>query len=359
MVDWPTTFVVFFGVAFLVGVSALLFAVQCGTRAGGARFGRTPARWPKRKEWILAIAAGVIIATIAGTAVALVSRGVCQARESNRERELALPFSGLREPGGVAVDAAGDVYVADSGTNRVLKLVAGSGAQIVLPFTNLDLDTYVTEYYAGVAVDAGGDVYVADSAHNRVVKLAPGSSTETVLPFSNLDDPSGVAVDAAGTVYVADSAHNRVLKLSAGSSAQTVLPSIDGAVPDGVAVDTAGAVYVSASKRVGTNKPLKHFVLRLAAGSDTWTALASVGVRERYVTVDAAANVYGINTGDTGGVIRAAPGSGDWIELAGGVPLQRPGGLAVDTLGNVYVTDNLTPAKCPGQQGLVAELPAG
>ena len=55
-----------------------------------------------------------------------------------------------------------------------------------------------------MAVDTAGDVYVADTGNNRVLKLAAGSSTQTVLPFTGLHDPDGVAVDTAGDVYVAD-----------------------------------------------------------------------------------------------------------------------------------------------------------
>jgi hypothetical protein len=73
-------------------------------------------------------------------------------------------------------------------------------------------------------VDAAGDVYVTDTGNNRVVKLAAGSSTPTVLPFEGLDVPKGVAVDTAGTVYVVNDVDGQILKLAAGSSAQTVLP---------------------------------------------------------------------------------------------------------------------------------------
>ena len=64
----------------------------------------------------------------------------------------------------------------------MLKLAAGSATQSVLPFTGLN-------YPAGVAVDAAGNLYVADSDNNRVVKLAAGSSTQTVLPFTGLNYP--------------------------------------------------------------------------------------------------------------------------------------------------------------------------
>jgi serine/threonine protein kinase, bacterial len=78
-----------------------------------------------------------------------------------------LPFTGLNGPYGVAVDAAGNLYVADDGNNQVLKLPAGSGAPTVLPFTGLN-------YPNGVAVDTAGNLYVTDEGNDRVLKLPAG-----------------------------------------------------------------------------------------------------------------------------------------------------------------------------------------
>jgi serine/threonine-protein kinase len=75
-----------------------------------------------------------------------------------------LPFTGLYSPGGVAVDSAGTVYVADFGNNRVVALAAESSSQTVLAFTALG-------HPGGVAVATTGDVYVTDIGNNRVVKL--------------------------------------------------------------------------------------------------------------------------------------------------------------------------------------------
>jgi serine/threonine-protein kinase len=94
-------------------------------------------------------------------------------------------------------------------------MAAGATTPTVLPFTGL------TDPYGpcGVAVDAAGNVYVAGSGivvgTGRVEKLAPGASTPTVLPFTGLSDPYGVAVDTAGNVYVADRGSNRIVKLPA------------------------------------------------------------------------------------------------------------------------------------------------
>jgi sugar lactone lactonase YvrE len=165
-------------------------------------------------------------------------------------------------------------------------------------------------------------------------------------------------VDAAGNVYVADPGHgsgedDRVVKLAAGSSTQTVLPSTGGATPDAVAVDTTGTVYTSVFKSSGRYSTISY-LLRLAAGSDTWTKLPSAGV-EQYVAVDTADNVYVITAGDNGGVMRLAPGSSNWTRLPGASGFRAPGGLAVDTRGNVYVTDNLTPGGGADGQGLVVK----
>jgi serine/threonine-protein kinase len=122
--------------------------------------------------------------------------------------QVTLPFAGLHNPVGVAVDSAGTVYVADSNNDRVLKLAAGSSDQTVLPFSGL-LGPY------GLAVDSAGTVYVADIYNDRVVSLAAGSSTQTVLPFTGLREATGVAVDSVGTVYVTDKSNNRVLMLPA------------------------------------------------------------------------------------------------------------------------------------------------
>jgi serine/threonine protein kinase, bacterial len=188
-----------------------------------------------------------------------------------------LPFSGLYQPQGLAVDNAGAVYVADF-NNRVVKLTAGSTSQTVLPFTGLN-------YPEGIAVDGQGNVYVADRGNNRVLKLPAGANAATVLPFTGLKNPDGVAVDPAGNVYVTDTDNNRVVMLAAGSSAQTVLPFAGVAVPWGIAVDNTGDVFVTEHD--------SNRVLKLPAGSNTPTVLPLNGLNTPLgVAVDNAGNIY-------------------------------------------------------------------
>lgn len=188
-----------------------------------------------------------------------------------------LPFHGLYQPQGLAVDGAGTVYVADF-NNRVVSLAAGSNDQKVLPFSGLS-------YPEGVAVDSQGAVYVADRGNSRVVKLAAGSKTQTELPFNGLMNPDGVAVDAAGTVYVADTDNNRIVKLDANSNTQAELPFQNVSVPWGIAVDNSGTVYVTEHD--------KSDVLKFPAGSNTPTVLPFDGLNTPLaVAVDKERSVY-------------------------------------------------------------------
>ncbi len=158
-------------------------------------------------------------------------------------RPIELPFDkaygfGLAHPSGLAVDAAGHVFVGDTANNRVVELAVNTGGQAALPFIDLDHPT-------DVEVDGAGNVYVADTNRNRVLMLAPGSITQVVLPFAGLNHPYGVAVDTAANIYVTDSDNRRVLKLAPRSDTQTVLPFTDLGNPTGVAIDTAGNLYVA------------------------------------------------------------------------------------------------------------------
>jgi serine/threonine-protein kinase len=234
-----------------------------------------------------------------------------------------LPFAGVNLPTGVAVDTAGNVYVADMGHDRVLRLAAGASAATPLPFAGL-------KNPREVAVDTAGDVYVADGGNDRVLRLAAGAPAATPLPFAGLNDPGGVAVDTAGDVYVADRANDRVLRLAAGAPAATPLPFAGLNDPRSVAVDAAGDVYVTDT---GNNR-----VLRLAVGAPGATPLPFTGLNDpQGVAVDAAGDVYVVDRGNAG-VVRLAAGAPAATPLPF-TGLTDPQGVAVDTSGNVYVTE--------------------
>ena len=115
--------------------------------------------------------------------------------------------------------------------------LAFAGVQIVVPATGLSVTT-------SVAVDAAGDIFIADNGNSRVVKVPAGGGPQTTVPASGLNDPYGVAADAAGDVFIADSGNGRLVEVPAGGGAQiTLLSGLD--YPFGVAVDRAGHVFVT------------------------------------------------------------------------------------------------------------------
>lgn len=223
-----------------------------------------------------------------------------------------LPFTGLNSPNGVAVDTKGNVYVADHQNHRVLKLSAGSNTPIVLPFPTgpdgLRLPT-------AVAVDNDGNLYVSDCMYpGRVWKLAAGSTSPIVLLETDKETVEGLAVDSAGNLYGSQAygwifSEARVWKMAAPTAPnapQTVLPFTDLKGPLGVAVDRANNVYVVADFFVtnpamgSQNVPIsEHRVLKLSADSTTQTVLPFTGVTYPYgVAVDSGGNVY-VTDGDT------------------------------------------------------------
>jgi len=119
-----------------------------------------------------------------------------------------LPFEYVDGLGGMATDAAGNLYVGDGKRNRVLKLAPGATSPTELPFTGL-------LSVADIAVDSAGDVYVVDAQRNQVLLVPAGADKATVLPFDALDHPVSVAVNNAGDVYVVDSGNHRIVELEA------------------------------------------------------------------------------------------------------------------------------------------------
>jgi DNA-binding beta-propeller fold protein YncE len=346
--------------------------------------GTAPLARPKRKVWLYAVIFAAV-AFIVAPAMIMVGSNIMYSRQlradrarADVERPFALPFTGLRSPHGVAVDAAGNVYVADTHTNRVVKLAAGSNTQTVLPFTGLDLcANNIEAAVGGVAVDPAGTVYVTDSCNDRVVMLVDGSSTQTVLPFKRLDSPQGVAVDATGAVYVVSYSQSEIFRLAAGSTRQTPLPAsgIQAAPTGNLAVDAAGNVYAGFSKSHYKGQS-EYYLLKLAPGASTWTTLpappndqrASFSTGEQDIAVDGTGALYVRTSTDTQGVWKLAPGSTTWTPLRGAPTLIDPLGIAVDAQGrNVYVTDHVgsraTGSELPWQhddaEGLVLKLPAG
>jgi len=287
-------------------------------------------------------------------------------------------------PADVAVDAAGNLYVADYWYNRIQKISANGAVSTLAGTGNVGAINGMGKLASfnkpsGLAVDGAGNLYVADAGNNLIRKITPDGTVSTLagtvvaVDTSNtvteqplFSGPSGVAVDASGNVYVADAGNNRICVVSPSGNTRTL--SGNGGVganngagknatfnnPTGVAVDAAGNVYVA---------DMLNNMIRKVAPDGTTSSLAGNGdigskdgldtVARFYfpnsLTVDASGNVY--VTDDINNLIRAITPAGAVTTLAGngqagsqnGLGTQAsfndPAGISVDALGNLYVAD--------------------
>ena len=213
----------------------------------------------------------VVEVTAAGVA-SVVSTGSLGSPQQSLPGGVAI--KALVAPSGVAVDGAGDLYIADTGDSRVVEVTA-AGVASVLSTGSLtapsgsSCTTTALCFRRGVAVDGAGDVYIADTSNNRVVEVT-AAGVASVLSTGSLTAPSGssctttalcqphgIAVDGAGDVYIADTYNNRVVEVTATgvasvlSTGSLTAPSGSSCTttalcgPQGVAVDGAGDVYIA------------------------------------------------------------------------------------------------------------------
>jgi len=140
--------------------------------------------------------------------------------------------SGWNMPTGVALDGAGNLYVTQLAAGSVTVIDGGNGAQTTIGSG--------LSQAAGIVVSGNGDVIVADSGNNRVIRFpADGGAPKTM--GSGLNGPTAVAINGTGHLYIADTGNNRVVQLFGGQS----VVSSDLSHPQGVAANAAGDVFIS------------------------------------------------------------------------------------------------------------------
>jgi sugar lactone lactonase YvrE len=248
--------------------------------------------------------------------------------------------SGFASPTGVAVDAYGNVFVADNGNSEIKEMLAVNGSIPASPTINTLGSGFLQPFT--VAVDASGNVFVADYGNREVkeIEAAGGYSTIRILGHG-WGTIFGVAVDGSDDVFVTDYSIGEVKELVAVDGSVPAIPKMLSLgsgfnIPAGVAVDKSGNVFVGDQD----NNAVKEI---LAAGGYTTTITISGGfTAPDGVAVDENENVYVANQGANevdeilavDGVIPASP---TVVPLA--IGLGQPFDVAVDGSGNVYFAD--------------------
>jgi sugar lactone lactonase YvrE len=285
---------------------------------------------------------------------------------SNTANNGGISANSLNQPKSVAVDPSGNLYVADTGNNRVLYYPAGSttatrvygqGGSFTTNTQNAPVGVVSANSLSqpgGVATDASGNLYVADTNNNRVLYFASSSTTATTVygqllslitntansplgtpSASNLNQPISATIDSSGNLYVADLGNNRVLFYLAGSTTATRVYGQAGSFttntvnnggisasslssPYGVSLDANGNVYLVDT---GNNR-----VLYYPAGSTTATRVYGQG------------GSFSSNTANNGGISASS--------------LNAPVGVIVDSSSTIYIADNSNNRVLKFQTGL-------
>ena len=298
----------------------------------------------------------------------------------------------LHNPSSVAVDTAGNVYIADEFNHRIRKIspggiittVAGTGERVFSGDGGQATSISVASP-KGVALDAAGNFYIADTDNSRIRKVTPDGIITTVAgggeifpgngdggpaTSARLDSAVGVAVDTAGNLYIAERGSARIRKVSFAGIITTVAGngtfgfSGDGGpatsaqldFPVDVAVDTAGNLYIADFGNHRIRKVSPGGIITTVAGNgvddfsgDGGPATAASLNSPSGVAVDAAGNLF-INNRSSGR-IRKVNTSGIITTVAGGGGDSGDGGpatsanfgfsldVAVDAAGNLYIAD--------------------
>ena len=301
-------------------------------------------------------------------------------------------------PTDVALDSAGNLYVADTdshnirkitplGTNWVVTTIAGTAGS----FGSVDgtNSTARFNFPSGLAVDAATSIYVADSGNSTIRKVTPAGTNWVVTTLGGLAGnagsvdgigiaarfagPSGVALDGSGSAYLADSGGYTIRKMTPDGTnwVVTTVAGLGGIFgnadgtggdatfrgPSSVAVDKEGSVYVADQVNDAIRKVTSAGEVTTLAGLAGYAGSTDgSGTLARFagpagVAVDAAGNLYVADFGN--GTIRKVTSAGVVTTLAGlagnegsadgtgsAASFQGPSGVALDSATNLYVADS-------------------
>ncbi len=309
----------------------------------------------------------------------------------------AAKLAQLNGPQGAAVDAAGNVYIADVGNNRIRKVAAGTG--IISTFAGTGTPGFLGDgglataarLYGptGVAVDGSGNVYIADYYNSRIRRVAASTGVITTVAGSattgyggdsgpataaQLYYPFSVNLDSSGNIYIADTNNHRVRKVTAATGIITTIAGTgtagyngDGPAtgatlynPSGVAVDVSGNVYIADRYNYRVRKVTAATgIISTVVGTGTggFSGEAGPGINAQLNqplggAIDSAGNLYFADYYNqrirklivATGIVSTVAGSGfAGFEGDGGMAtagaLQYPTAVAVDGAGAMYIAD--------------------
>jgi sugar lactone lactonase YvrE len=285
------------------------------------------------------------------------------------------------DPFGVALDQQGNLYIADGGDNNIIRKIDLNGVTSTLAGG--------TEGYAegastaaafntpsGLAVDAAGNVYVADTGNNAIRKVTPEGVVSTLAgdglagdkdgkgANAQFNGPVGVAVDSAGVVYVADTYNDRIRRIAPDGTVTTIAGGKRSGMADGAGAqalfDTPSGIVVNANGELFIADTANHAVRKLGKDGNVSTiAVAKEDDRDSLlrspVGIALTSDGFLYIAGTAHGRVAQITPKGEVVALQdvdhpaqpgygpdGGVRLYSPRGIAVYQDGSLFVTDAAT-----------------
>jgi sugar lactone lactonase YvrE len=275
----------------------------------------------------------------------------------------------FNQPSGVAVDGAGNVYVADYSNHSIRRVTAGG---VVSTYAGVSGEAGSADglgsaarfnYPRDLALDAAGNLWVADFGNHTIRKIAPGGIVTTVAgtagaigstdgagSTARFDGPAGLAADASGNVFIVDSNNSTVRVLTTAGAVVTiggtadVVGTADGTGsaarfnhPSGIAVDAAGNLFVSDNR----NNTLRKGSTGTSGGGGS----GGVGDGSGGGTGGGGSGGGGSGGGSGGGGSGDSPvdpGAGGAYDndTTGLGFVQQPKGMVADSAGNIYICDS-------------------
>lgn len=305
----------------------------------------------------------------------------------------------LYAPQGIAIDAGGDLYIADTGNHRIRKLtlstgiittVAGNGIADFLGDNGLATSAALS-LPSAVAFDSSGNLYIADAGNNRIRKITAATGVITTIAGNGpvtFSFPQAIVIDHSDNIYVADTSHHVIRKIDTAGGIQTIAgngsrgfagdngtaTAAQLASPNGVALDSGGNLFIADSGNKRIRKVDANGVITTIAGTglagfsgDNGPAVSAALSLPVGLAVDGAGDLFVADVLNMRlrridaltSVITTVAGNGEFGYVGDSQPatasgLNFPQGVAYDSFGNLYVTDTNRIRKVSAATGVIS-----